>query len=143
MKKLEAILPPSQVESVRDALIEEPGVEGLTMSEVWGVGPHVGHTECYRGVFYEVNKAPRLKVEVVVRDECALPAVYAIIQAARAVSPADARIMIVPVTDAVRIRTGQQGVAAIDGAVDDSSHAWDAVPTSEHIVGPARAAAHG
>src|SRR4029077_13846209 len=98
----------------------------FTMSEVWGVGAHLRHTALYRGSEYHVDSAPRVKVEVVVRDECALPGVYAIVEAARAGCPFDLRVLVVPVDDAVRVRTGEHGIAAIDGGARELAAEWDA-----------------
>lgn len=122
MKKLEAIIPPSRVDAVRSALSLQCGLEGLTVSEVWGVGSHLRATAMYRGTEYEVDLAPRVKVEAVVHDRYALPGIYAIVDAARMGSPADARVVVVPVADAVRIRTGEHGAVAIDGTADVASH---------------------
>lgn len=121
MKKLEAIILPSQVEAVRNALMKQSGLDGLTMSEIWGVGPHLRQRAVYRGSEYEVDLAPRVKVEVVVSDERALPDAYAIVQAARAASPSDLRVLVVPVAEAVRIRTGEHGIAAIADRAHDSA----------------------
>jgi nitrogen regulatory protein P-II 1 len=142
MKKLEAIILPSQVEEVRDALIKERALDGFTMSEVWGVGAHLRHTTLYRGSEYQIDSAPRVKVEVVVRDECAMPGVYAIIEAARAGCPFDLRVLVVPVTDAVRVRTGEHGIAAVDGA-DELAAAWDGRAMPQIAVGSVPVAAHG
>src|SRR5262245_5967408 len=135
MKKLEAIIPPSRVDAVRSALTLQCGLEGLTVSEVWGVGSHPRATALYRGSEYEVDLAPRVKVEAVVHDRYALPGVYAIVDAARMGSPADARVLVVPVADAVRIRTGEHGAVAIDGTAVVSSDE----PTPRHL--PLRPAA--
>ena len=68
MKKLEAIIPPSRVDAVRSAHSLQCGLEGLTVSEVWGVGSHLRATAIYRGTEYEVDLAPRVKLEAVVHD---------------------------------------------------------------------------
>jgi nitrogen regulatory protein P-II 1 len=117
MKKLEAIISPSHVDAVREALIQQRGLDGLTMSEVWAVGPHLRQTAVYRGAEYQVDAAPRVKVEVVVPDELAMPSAHVIVSAARGGCPVDARVTVVPVTEAVRIRTGEHGVAAIADAL--------------------------
>ena len=123
MKKVEAILSPSQVEAVRDALIQQRSLDGFTVTDVWGIGPQLRRAGTYRGSSYEVD-TPRVKVEVVVQDEYALPCVYAIVEAARAGSPPDACVLVVPVSDAVRIRTGEHGVAALDGRAHAPSRDW-------------------
>jgi nitrogen regulatory protein P-II 1 len=143
MKKVEAIILPSQVEEVRDALIQERGLDGFTMSEVWGVGPGLGHTALYRGSEYHVDSAPRVKVEVVVRDEWAMEGVYAIVDAARAGCPFDLRVLVVPVADAVRVRTGEHGIAAIDGAAHELAAEDEARAMPQMAVGFGRVAAHG
>ncbi len=112
MKKLEAIIRPHLLESVKDAL-QALGVQGMTISEVKGFGRQKGHTEVYRGSEYKVEFVPKLKVEVVVDDELVEQATDAIVKTARTGKFGDGKIFIFPVDEAIRIRTGEQGVNAV------------------------------
>ncbi len=112
MKKLEAIIRPHLLESVKDAL-QALGVQGMTISEVKGFGRQKGHTEIYRGSEYKVEFVPKLKVEVIVDDEVAEQATEAIIKTARTGKFGDGKIFIFSVEEAIRIRTGEQGVNAV------------------------------
>ena len=112
MKKLEAIIRPHLLESVKDAL-QALGVQGMTISEVKGFGRQKGHTEVYRGSEYKVEFVPKLKVEVVVDDELVEQATDAIVKTARTGKFGDGKIFIFSVDEAVRIRTGEQGVNAV------------------------------
>jgi nitrogen regulatory protein PII len=112
MKKLEAIIRPHLLESVKDAL-QALGVQGMTISEVKGFGRQKGHTEVYRGSEYKVEFVPKLKVEVIVDDELVEQASDAIVKTARTGKFGDGKIFIFPVDEAIRIRTGEQGVNAV------------------------------
>jgi nitrogen regulatory protein P-II 1 len=112
MKKLEAIVRPHLVDAVKDAL-QEAGVVGLTVSEVKGFGRQKGHTETYRGSEYKVEFLPKVKVEVVVPDELADPAVEAIRKAAHTGKVGDGKIFVTGIEDCVRIRTGERGETAL------------------------------
>lgn len=112
MKKIEAIIRPHLLESVKDAL-QTLGVQGMTISEVKGFGRQKGHTEVYRGSEYKVEFVPKMKIEVIVDDEIVEDAVSAIIKTARTGKFGDGKIFIFPVEEAVRIRTGEQGVNAV------------------------------
>ena len=112
MKKLEAIIRPHLLESVKDAL-QAIGVQGMTISEVKGFGRQKGHTEVYRGSEYKVEFVPKLKVEVIVDDEVAEQATEAIMKTARTGKFGDGKIFVFPVDEAIRIRTGEQGVNAV------------------------------
>jgi len=112
MKKIEAIIKPFKLDEVREAL-SEVGVTGLTVTEVKGFGRQKGHTELYRGAEYVVDFLPKLKLEVVVRDEQIEPAIEAIIKAARTGKIGDGKIFVTSVEQIVRIRTGETGEAAI------------------------------
>ena len=112
MKKIEAIIKPFKLDEVREAL-SEVGVTGLTVTEVKGFGRQKGHTELYRGAEYVVDFLPKLKLEVVVREEQVEPAIEAIIKAARTGKIGDGKIFVTPVEQIVRIRTGETGEAAI------------------------------
>lgn len=112
MKKIEAIIRPHLLESVKDAL-QALGVQGLTISEVKGFGRQKGHTEVYRGSEYKVEFVPKLKLEVVVDDELVEQAVEAVIKTARTGKFGDGKIFIFPVDEAIRIRTGEHGINAV------------------------------
>lgn len=112
MKKIEAIIRPHLLESVKDAL-QALGVQGLTISEVKGFGRQKGHTEVYRGSEYKVEFVPKLKLEVVLDDEIADQAVEAVIKTARTGKFGDGKIFIFPVDEAIRIRTGEHGMNAV------------------------------
>ncbi|RUM42938.1 MAG: P-II family nitrogen regulator [Desulfurobacterium sp.] len=112
MKKIEAVIKPFKLEEVKDALTEI-GIQGLTVSEVKGFGRQKGHTELYRGAEYVVDFIPKIKIEVVVPDDIAEKVVEAIVNAARTGRIGDGKVFIIPVEDAVRIRTGERGENAI------------------------------
>ncbi len=112
MKKIEAIIRPHLLEAVKDAL-QTVGVQGMTISEVRGFGRQKGHTEVYRGSEYKVEFVPKVKVEVIVDDDVAESAVEAVIKSARTGKFGDGKIFVLPVEEAVRIRTGEQGVNAV------------------------------
>jgi nitrogen regulatory protein P-II 1 len=112
MKKIEAVIKPFKLEEVKDALTEI-GIQGLTVSEVKGFGRQKGHTELYRGAEYVVDFIPKIKIEVVVPDNIVEKVVEAIVNAARTGRIGDGKVFIIPVEDAVRIRTGERGENAI------------------------------
>ncbi|MBA3670053.1 MAG: P-II family nitrogen regulator [Sphingomonas sp.] len=112
MKKIEAIIKPFKLDDVKDAL-HEVGVSGLTVSEVKGFGRQKGHTELYRGAEYVIDFLPKVKIEVVVESNMVDRAVEAIENAARTGRIGDGKIFILPVEQAVRIRTGDRGPDAI------------------------------
>src|SRR5262249_8825901 len=112
MKKVEAIIAPSKLSAVRDSLLAR-GLEGLSVSEVGGHGHQPCRVDYYRGTPYAIALNPKLKLAIVVRDEDAMPTAYAIMDAARTGRIGDGKIMILPVHDAVRVRTGEHGVGAI------------------------------
>lgn len=112
MKRIEAIIKPFKLDDVRDAL-SKAGIRGMTVSEVRGFGRQRGHTELYRGSEYQIDLLPKVKVEVLVPDEAVEETVDAIIEAARTGEIGDGKIFIIPVEDAVRIRTSERGDAAI------------------------------
>jgi len=112
MRLIKAIIKPFKLDEVRHAL-NDVGVQGLTVSEVKGYGRQKGHTELYRGAEYVVDLLPKVKVEVVVNDELAQTAVDAIMQAASTGRIGDGKIFVIPVEDAVRIRTGERGDIAL------------------------------
>ena len=112
MKKIEAIIKPFKLEEVREAL-SDAGVSGLTVGEVKGFGRQKGHTELYRGAEYAIDFLPKVKVEVVVPDSLLETALEAIARAARTGKIGDGKIFVYDVAQAIRIRTGETGEAAI------------------------------
>jgi nitrogen regulatory protein P-II 1 len=112
VKKIEAIIKPFKLDDVKDAL-HEVGVSGITVTEVKGFGRQKGHTELYRGAEYVVDFLPKVKVEVVVEDELADRTLEAIEAAAKTGRIGDGKIFVLPVEQAIRIRTGDRGTDAI------------------------------
>jgi nitrogen regulatory protein P-II 1 len=112
MKKIEAIIRPFRIDDVREALAEI-GVKGMTLTEVKGYGRQKGHTELYRGSEYQIDFLPKIKLEVVVADAIADKVVDTIIKAAKTGQVGDGKIFISNVDDAVRVRTGESGEAAL------------------------------
>jgi nitrogen regulatory protein P-II 1 len=112
MRIIEAIIKPFRLEEVREAL-NQIGIEGLTVTEVKGFGRQKGHTELYRGAEYVVDLLPKLKLEVVVRDDRVETVVDAIASAAKTGRIGDGKIFVLPIGGAVRIRTGESGDEAV------------------------------
>jgi nitrogen regulatory protein P-II 1 len=112
MKKIEAIIKPFKLEDVKQSLADI-GVEGMTVTEVKGFGRQKGHTEIYRGSEYTVDFLPKIKVELVVADNLAQPAVEAIVKAAKTGKIGDGKVFVSPIDNAVRIRTGETGPQAV------------------------------
>ena len=112
MKLITAIIKPFRLDDVRNAL-SEVGVNGMTVTEVKGFGRQRGHTELYRGAEYEVDFLPKSKVEVAVSDELVERVIEAITAAARTGKVGDGKIFVSSVEQAVRIRTGESGDAAL------------------------------
>jgi nitrogen regulatory protein PII len=112
MKKIEAIIKPFKMEDVKEAL-SEIGIEGMTVSEVKGFGRQKGHTEIYRGSEYTVDFLPKMKFEIVIADERVQRAVDAIVQSAKTGKIGDGKVFILPIEDAIRIRTEERGESAI------------------------------
>ena len=112
MKLIMAIVKPFKLEDVREALTSA-GVEGLTVSEVKGYGRQKGQTEIYRGAEYAVNFVPKVMLEAVVDDGAVTSVVEAIKAAAATGKIGDGKIFVIPVEQAVRIRTGETGAAAL------------------------------
>lgn len=112
MKQITAIIKPFKMEEVREALAE-CGVTGLTVTEVRGFGRQKGHTELYRGAEYVVDFLPKVKVEVVVKDEDTDRCVDAIVRAARTGKIGDGKIFVTSVDRVVRIRTGETDDSAV------------------------------
>ncbi len=112
MKKVEAIIKPFKLDEVKEAL-HEIGIQGLTVTEAKGFGRQKGHTELYRGAEYVVDFLPKVKIEIVMDDALVERAVEAIQQAAHTGRIGDGKIFVIPVEDAIRIRTGEKGGDAI------------------------------
>ncbi len=112
MKKIEAIIKPFKLEEVKDALIKL-GIGGMTVSEVRGFGQQKGETEIYRGTEYVVDFLPKIKIEVVVKDEDAEKVIETIANTARTGRVGDGKIFVIPVEDVIRIRTGERGEKAV------------------------------
>jgi nitrogen regulatory protein PII len=112
VKKIEAVIKPFKLDDVKDAL-HEVGVSGITVSEVKGFGRQKGHTELYRGAEYVIDFLPKVKIEVVVEDSLVENVVEAIEGAARTGRIGDGKIFVIPVEQAIRIRTGDRGADAI------------------------------
>jgi nitrogen regulatory protein P-II 1 len=112
MKKIEAIIKPFKLDDVKEAL-SKLGIHGMTISEVKGFGRQKGHTELYRGAEYVVDFLPKVKIELLLDDSQAADVAEAIIATARTGRIGDGKIFILPVDDAVRIRTGEHGTQAI------------------------------
>jgi nitrogen regulatory protein P-II 1 len=112
MTKVEAVIQPSKLDAVKDALLEI-GVEGMTVLEVRGHGRQKGHTEFYRGREYSVDLLPKVKLEIVLSDELVDRAVQAILEHARTGKIGDGKIFLSRVDEAIRIRNDERGVAAL------------------------------
>lgn len=112
MKKIEAIIKPFKLEEVKEAL-DGVGIRGITVSEVKGFGRQKGHTELYRGAEYVVDFLPKIKIELVLPDSMVEKAVEAIVTAAKTGRIGDGKIFILPMDEAIRIRTGEKGEEAV------------------------------
>src|SRR5688572_28177396 len=112
MKKIEAIVKPFKLQDVKDAL-QEAGIQGMTITEVKGFGRQKGHTEIYRGSEYTVDFMPKVKLELILPDAQIQTAVEVISRAAKTGKIGDGKIFVLPVLDAVRIRTNERGDEAV------------------------------
>jgi nitrogen regulatory protein P-II 1 len=112
MKQITAIIKPFKLDEVREALADV-GVTGLTVTEVKGFGRQKGHTELYRGAEYVVEFLPKVKVEAVVSEALVERAIEAITKAARTGKIGDGKIFVRSVEQVIRIRTGEEGEAAV------------------------------
>jgi nitrogen regulatory protein P-II 1 len=112
MKKIEAVIKPFKLETVKEALAEA-GIEGMTISEVKGFGRQKGHTEIYRGSEYTVDFLPKVKLELVLGDELAVKAVEVIVRSAKTGKIGDGKVFVLPIESAQRIRTGETGEQAV------------------------------
>ncbi len=115
MKKIEAIIKPFKLDEAKEAL-GGVGVQGLTVSEVKGFGRQKGHTELYRGAEYVVDFLPKIKLEIIVEDDLAEKVTGALQASCHTGRIGDGKIFVLPVEDAIRIRTGERG----EGAVSNS-----------------------
>jgi nitrogen regulatory protein P-II 1 len=112
MKFIVAIIKPFKLEEVKEAL-SQLGIQGMTVTEVKGFGRQKGHTEIYRGSEYTVDFLPKVKIEVVVADELVGRVVEGIVKAAKTGKIGDGKVFVLPIEDAVRIRTDERGEAAL------------------------------
>ena len=112
MKKIEAIIKPFKLDEIREALAKA-GITGLTITEVKGFGRQKGHTELYRGAEYRVEFLPKIKLDILVADDQVTNVVETLMTTARTGRIGDGKIFVLPVDDAIRIRTGERGSAAV------------------------------
>jgi nitrogen regulatory protein P-II 1 len=112
MKLVEAIIKPFKLDEVKDAL-NDIGIEGITVSEVKGYGRQKGHTELYRGAEYVVDFIPKIKIEIAITDDLVPKVVETILTAARTGRIGDGKIFVLPLEEALRIRTGEKGDDAV------------------------------
>ena len=112
MRKVEAVIKPFKLEEVKEALAEV-GIEGMTVTEVKGFGRQKGQTEIYRGSEYVVDFLPKIKIELVVTDDKVSDAVQTIVKSARTGKIGDGKIFVLPIEDAIRIRTAERAEAAV------------------------------
>jgi nitrogen regulatory protein P-II 1 len=112
MQKIEAVIQPSKLDAVKEALMDI-GVEGMTILEARGHGRQKGHTEFYRGREYSVDLLPKVKLEIVVTDEIAEKAIQAIITSARTGKIGDGKIFVSKIDEAIRIRNDERGEIAL------------------------------
>ena len=112
MKLITAIIKPFKLDDVREAL-NDIGVQGITVTEVKGFGRQKGHTELYRGAEYVVDFLPKVKLEIAISDDLVDNTIEAISKSAATGKIGDGKIFVIPVEQAVRIRTGEQGEEAL------------------------------
>ena len=112
MKLVTAVIQPHRLDEVKKAILAL-GIRGMTVSQVNGHGRQRGHTEVYRGAEYAVDFLPKIKMELVLRDDQVDQAVDVIIETARSGKIGDGKIFVLPVEEAIRIRTGERSEAAI------------------------------
>ncbi|WP_413700067.1 nitrogen regulatory protein P-II [Psychromonas sp. KJ10-10] len=112
MKKIEAIIKPFKMDDIREALAEID-INGMTVSEVKGFGRQKGHTELYRGAEYMVDFLPKVKIELVVKDEDVERCIEAIMSTAQTGKIGDGKIFVTPVERVIRIRTGEEDDEAV------------------------------
>ena len=112
MRLVKAVIKPFKLDEIRSAL-NDAGVQGITVSEVKGYGRQKGHTEVYRGAEYVVDLLPKIKLEIVVEDDRVPAVIDAIVDKASTGKIGDGKIFVIPVEEAVRIRTGERGEEAL------------------------------
>lgn len=112
MKKIEAIIQPFKLDEVKDALLSS-GIDGMTVSEVRGHGRQKGHKEVYRGLEYQVDLLPKVKLEMVVDDDRVDDVIKTVTRAARTGKIGDGKLFVYDVAEAIRIRNDDRGEAAI------------------------------
>jgi nitrogen regulatory protein P-II 1 len=112
MRKVEAVIKPFKLDEVKEAL-SEIGIHGMTVTEVKGFGRQKGHTELYRGAEYVVDFLPKIKIEITVSEEMVEKVVEVIVEAANTGRIGDGKIFVLPLDEAVRIRTGERGPDAV------------------------------
>ncbi len=112
MKLVEAVIKPFKLDDVKEALLKA-GVQGMTVEEVKGFGRQKGHTEIYRGTEYSIGFLPKVKIQILVRDDEAIRVVETIRDSARTGKIGDGKIFIKEVDEVIRIRTGEKGPDAI------------------------------
>jgi nitrogen regulatory protein P-II 1 len=112
MTKIEAVIQPSKLDSVKEAL-GEIGIQGMTVIEVRGHGRQKGHTEIYRGREYTVDLLPKIKLELVIADELVEKAVQAITESSRTGQIGDGKVFLSRIDEAIRIRNNERGAAAL------------------------------
>ena len=112
MKKIEAIIKPFKLDEVKEAL-QEVGVQGITVTEAKGFGRQKGHTELYRGAEYVVDFLPKVKIEIVASDDKVQAIIDTIVDKARTGRIGDGKIFVYPVSEVLRIRTGETGDSAV------------------------------
>jgi nitrogen regulatory protein P-II 1 len=112
MKKIEAIIKPFKMDDVREALADID-INGMTVSEVKGFGRQKGHTELYRGAEYMVDFLPKVKIELVVKDDDVERCIEAIMNTAQTGKIGDGKIFVMPVERVIRIRTGEEDDEAV------------------------------
>ena len=112
MKKLEAIIKPFKLDEVKDGL-SNIGIKGLSITEIKGFGRQRGHKEVYRGAEYQVDFVSKIKIEIIMEDALVPEAVKTIQEKAQTGQIGDGKIFILPVEEAIRIRTGEAGESAL------------------------------
>ena len=112
MKLIIATIKPFKLEEVREALTEI-GVGGMMVTEIKGFGSQSGHTEIYRGSEYTIDFLPKVVIEIVVSDDLCDKVIDAVVKAAKTEKIGDGKVFVLPVEQAVRIRTGEQGDEAL------------------------------
>ena len=112
MKLITAIVRPEKLDAIREGL-ESYGVQGLTVSAASGYGRQRGYTEVYRGAEYNVDLLPKIRVEILVADEWVADIVDVIVSTANTGRAGDGKVWVIPVEEALRVRTGERGDAAL------------------------------